>query len=139
MAERETIRGLAGPITRFPGGYFSASDALETAWGDLMNIIFTRISSRPMARGFGSGLHDILFEPDTENNEAAIEELIRGAVDTWLPSVNIVEIATFDGEEEGTIVIEIAFTLIQDQQSDTRAISISRDGTFRQVSTQALK
>ena len=137
---RQKIRGLAAPVTRFPNGFFSPKNALETAWGDLMILLFTRVGSRPMARDFGVGLQDILFEPeDQQDDESAIQTLIEEAVETWLPSVEIESIDLIDIDRPKVIGVKVGFTLVEDGQQTERLVRVGSDGTVRQINEQFLR
>ena len=125
----EPPRGLALPARRVPGGYFSAEDEFDTAWGDLLIALVTPLGGRPMARTFGSGLSLLLFEPNTELVPSEAEEVIREAAAAWTPHI-VIHGVRVESQQDGRLGILVAFGLTTRRESAERQITVRRDGGF---------
>lgn len=118
MANLQTItqlRGLALPAVKGAGGYFETKTALDVAWGDLMNAILIPRGSRLMRRGFGSTLREQLFEPNTEDQQALIDYVIREAAQEHCPHVQIREVSVFKSDSvSNRVLVRVTFALRTD-------------------------
>ena len=67
-------------------------DLLEAAKTNLRNLLLTRKGERIMQPDFGTGLHELLFEPMDGEFESEIQKVIIESVTYWLPYITIEEI-----------------------------------------------
>ena len=87
--------GLKMPTVKSPGieGYFASTtttiDAVKT---NIKNLLYTNVGERIMQPTFGTDLYKILFEPMTDMLTNDISDVIREAVNEWLPYVIMQEI-----------------------------------------------
>jgi phage baseplate assembly protein W len=132
--QARSLRGLALPALRQSGGYFASKNRYDVAWGDLMRVIFTPIGSMPMNRAFGSGLWDVLFELNIEENRAEVEFQIRDAARIWTPHVLIRRVDVLS-DERRNIQVKVTFGLREDQGVVERLILLPRDNIIRLVAT----
>jgi len=121
-------RGLGLPLRRIPGGYFRGKDPLETAWGDLMIALFSPIGSRPFQRGFGSGLRDLLFEPNTPQVSAEVSQVVMEAAARWTPHVRV-DFVNVQAEDDGVSVV-IGFGLASDASVGQRKVLVRANGPY---------
>ena len=113
--------GITLPIQRGSDGYFAQSfRTFDQVRSNLKNLLLTKKGERLLQPEFGSGLHDLLFNPLTDKFEEDLENTINDAVAKWLPYV-IVEDINID---------------ISKEQSDNNQAKVSLK--FRQEGDQTL-
>ena len=85
--------GITLPIQRGEDGYFRQSfKTFDQVRSNLKNLLLTKKGERIFQPDFGSGLHDLLFNPATEKFEEDLENTINDAVAKWLPYVIVEDI-----------------------------------------------
>tara|TARA_B100001939_G_scaffold77973_1_gene65915 strand:+ start:11827 stop:12258 length:432 start_codon:yes stop_codon:yes gene_type:complete len=115
--------GITLPIQKGDEGYFRQSfRTFDQVRSNLKNLLLTKRGERIFQPDFGSGLHDLLFNPATEKFEEDLENTINGAVAKWLPYV-IVEDINIDISKEMTdnnqAKVSLKFRQEGDQTLDT--------------------
>ena len=115
--------GITLPIQRGDDGYFRQSFKIfDQVRSNLKNLLLTKRGERILQPDFGSGLHDLLFNPTTEKFEEDLETTINDAVAKWLPYV-IVEDINIDISKEMTdnnqAKVSLKFRQEGDQTLDT--------------------
>ena len=115
--------GITLPIQRGEDGYFRQSfKTFDQVRSNLKNLLLTKRGERMLQPDFGSGLHDLLFNPATEKFEEDLETTINEAVAKWLPYV-IVEDINIDISKEMTdnnqAKVSLKFKQEGDQTLDT--------------------
>ena len=115
--------GITLPIQRGNEGYFRQSfRTFDQVRSNLKNLLLTKRGERILQPDFGSGLHDLLFNPATEKFEEDLETTINDAVAKWLPYV-IVEDINIDISKEMTdnnqAKVSLKFRQEGDQTLDT--------------------
>ena len=115
--------GITLPIQRGNEGYFRQSfRTFDQIRSNLKNLLLTKRGERIFQPDFGSGLHDLLFNPATEKFEEDLETTINDAVAKWLPYV-IVEDINIDISKEMTdnnqAKVSLKFRQEGDQTLDT--------------------
>ena len=115
--------GITLPIQRGEDGYFRQSfKTFDQVRSNLKNLLLTKKGERILQPDFGSGLHDLLFNPATEKFEEDLETTINDAVAKWLPYV-IVEDINIDISKEMTdnnqAKVSLKFRQEGDQTLDT--------------------
>ena len=94
--------GITLPIQRGKDGYFAQSfRTFDQVRSNLKNLLLTKKGERILQPEFGSGLHDLLFNPATEKFEEDLETTINESVAKWLPYI-IVEDINVDISKEQT-------------------------------------
>ena len=110
--------GITLPIQRGNEGYFRQSfRTFDQVRSNLKNLLLTKRGERILQPDFGSGLHDLLFNPATEKFEEDLETTINEAVAKWLPYV-IVEDINIDISKEMTDNNQAKVSLKFRQQGD---------------------
>lgn len=85
--------GITLPIQRGESGYFRQSfRTFDQIRSNLKNLLLTKKGERIFQPEFGSGLHDLLFNPATEKFEEDLENTINDAIAKWLPYVTVEDI-----------------------------------------------
>ena len=115
--------GITLPIQRGNDGYFAQSfRTFDQVRSNLKNLLLTKKGERILQPEFGSGLHDLLFNPATEKFEEDLETTINESVAKWLPYV-IVEDINIDISKEQTdnnqAKVSLKFKQEGDQTLDT--------------------
>ena len=115
--------GITLPIQRGDEGYFRQSfRTFDQVRSNLKNLLLTKRGERILQPDFGSGLHDLLFNPATEKFEEDLETTINDAVAKWLPYI-IVEDINIDISKEQTdnnqAEVSLKFRQEGDQTLDT--------------------
>ena len=115
--------GITLPIQRGDDGYFRQSfKTFDQVRSNLKNLLLTKRGERILQPDFGSGLHDLLFNPTTEKFEEDLENTINDAVAQWLPYI-IVEDINIDISKEMTdnnqAKVSLKFRQEGDQTLDT--------------------
>tara|TARA_B100000131_G_C17717252_1_gene451294 strand:- start:112 stop:543 length:432 start_codon:yes stop_codon:yes gene_type:complete len=115
--------GITLPIQRGDDGYFRQSfKTFDQVRSNLKNLLLTKRGERILQPDFGSGLHDLLFNPATEKFEEDLETTINDAVAKWLPYI-IVEDINIDISKEQTdnnqAKVSLKFRQEGDQTLDT--------------------
>lgn len=122
--------GITLPVQRGNTGYFNqAFSSFEQAKANLKNLLLTRKGERIMQPNFGTGLHELLFEPMTDEFETKLQETITKNVNYWLPYINIEEIdieMTDAMKDNHTANMTIQFTV--GNQIDTQQITFTIQG-----------
>ena len=115
--------GITLPILRREDGYFRQSfRTFDQIRSNLKNLLLTKKGERIFQPEFGSGLHDLLFNPATEKFEEDLENTINDAIAQWLPYI-VVEDINIDISKEQTdnnqAKVSLKFKQEGDQTLDT--------------------
>ena len=115
--------GITLPIQRGEDGYFRQSfRTFDQIRSNLKNLLLTKKGERIFQPEFGSGLHDLLFNPATEKFEEDLENTINDAIAQWLPYI-VVEYINIDISKEQTdnnqAKVSLKFKQEGDQTLDT--------------------
>ena len=88
----DTSIGLSFPLGFIGSRMFNRTKTIEEqAQHNLKSLLLTNIGERPHQPEFGSKLLSVVFE---FKDETLIEEVIKEAVDQWLPYITINEVIT---------------------------------------------
>ena len=78
-------------------------------------LLFTMPGERVMRPTFGSGLAQLVFEPNSAELATAIEFLVQGSLQQWLGNLIVVE-AVQVASAESTIEVRVQYMLRRTQQ-----------------------
>lgn len=81
-------------------------------------VLFTSPGERVNRPDFGSGLRQLVFQPNSSELATTLQFLVQGALKQWLGNlidVNQVEIAN----EDSKLQITIVYTILRTQQTQT--------------------
>jgi len=106
----------------------------EQAVSNLKNLLLTRKGERYNLPTFGSGLLNLIFEPNTDELIQAIQDTIKEAVSFWLPYIQITNIDVVTGQGNATLVHQVNVTvsfLVKPTGSElTIAVFANENGDF---------
>ncbi|PJF45065.1 MAG: baseplate protein [Phototrophicales bacterium] len=84
-------------------------------------ILNTAPGERIMRPDFGCRIHELVFEPNTEETHAKAARFVREALNMWEPRIDLQDVKVrADTENMGMIQIEITYTIKGDL--DPRAL-----------------
>ena len=105
--------GILLPINRGPTGYFSQGfDPLTQVKSNFVNLIKTRLGERLHQPEFGCGLHDILFEPLSDENIEFGKQSVLTAVQKFMPFLELTQISLVEPDtnrEVNTLQIYVRY------------------------------
>ena len=117
--------GVSLPLGLSDDGFFKKTrKTVDQVKSNIRNLLLTQKGERLGNPTFGSNLRRVLFEPNTEDIEPAVESAVREAIDEWLPFVSI---ASFNFERpinSNTIIMSITFNLDIDQTVATMDLDL---------------
>tara|TARA_R110002020_G_scaffold71722_2_gene185038 strand:- start:43 stop:471 length:429 start_codon:yes stop_codon:yes gene_type:complete len=107
-----TYVGLSFPLRADNNNNFALTrNSIQQATHNLRNLLLTHPGERVGNPEFGSRLRELCFEQRDDQLPERLEEEIIDAVQTWLPYINIVDIATLtDKSEPNNIFVKIKFS-----------------------------
>jgi phage baseplate assembly protein W len=107
----ESALGVNYPIQRSSDGYFDKTfTTIEHTKANLINVLSTKKGERIGRPEFGTNLETLLFEPLSEQLRDEIRQEIEGAVERFLPYVEIKNLNVQRNEDQRVALVEIDFT-----------------------------
>jgi len=95
-----TALGILLPIQRGNTGYFQQGfDALTQVKSNFVNLIKTRLGERVHQPEFGCRIHQILFEPLSDENIEFGKQSVIDAVQKFMPFLELTQISLVTPEE----------------------------------------
>ena len=84
--------GISLPIQITNTAFQQTFTTIEQVKSNIKNLLLTKRGERIMQPTFGSGLQEVLFEPNVNDFESKIEDTINESLEQWLPYVTAEEI-----------------------------------------------
>ena len=106
--------GIASPTKRGDVFFEQTFTSYDAAKSNLRNLLLTAKGERVMQPDFGTGLHELLFEPFDDEYESKLQETITNSVGFWLPYINIESIEVDMSDEmkdRHTAKMKVDFTV----------------------------
>ena len=106
--------GLALPLQIGNSAFRQTFTMMDQVGVNIQNLLLTTRGERIMQPEFGSYLGEILFEQETDNIAASIENAITSALAIWLPYVSIHEInidTSNQTKDKNTAGVALTFTV----------------------------
>ncbi|MEK7253533.1 MAG: GPW/gp25 family protein [Bacteroidota bacterium] len=104
-------------------GVTAAQESYEVHIRDLVEqVLFTAPGERVNRPDFGSGLLQLVFEPNSDELAATLQFLTQAALNQWLGDrieVNNVEVRNVDA----TLSIQVVYTVLKTRQVQTAQFS----------------
>ena len=101
---------------------YTTRDAIKS---NLLNFILTGKKERVFNPSFGSGVRELLFQPITEDIVDQIDNLIRGGVETYFPTVQINELSVDLEPESHTFIVYLNYSIINTNIEDELQINLN--------------
>lgn len=117
MAERSVIgKGFRFPLTadrrgpRLAGGPAKVEQSIRL-------ILLTAPGERVLRPGFGCGLQELLFRPNTVTIRSRLEDSVREALTRFEPRIDVIEVDAETSPNAPTLIdLRIAYRLRDDNQ-----------------------
>tara|TARA_B110000902_G_scaffold165560_1_gene189041 strand:- start:223 stop:651 length:429 start_codon:yes stop_codon:yes gene_type:complete len=84
--------GISLPIQITNTAFAQTFQTSEQVKSNIKNLLLTKKGERILQPEFGSGLQELLFEPNVTDFEGKIEDTINSSLEQWLPYVTVDEI-----------------------------------------------
>jgi phage baseplate assembly protein W len=101
---------------------YTTKDAIKS---NLLNFILTGKRERVFNPSFGSGVRELIFEPITEDIVDQIDNLIRGGVESYFPTVEIRELEVTLQPDSHTFNIYLNYSVINTNIEDELQINLN--------------
>ena len=101
---------------------YTTKDAIKS---NLLNFILTGKKERVFNPSFGSGVRELLFQPITEDIVDQIDNLIRGGVETYFPTVQINELSVSLEPKSHTFTVYLNYSIINTNIEDELQINLN--------------
>ncbi|MBT4207075.1 hypothetical protein HOE22_01885 [Candidatus Woesearchaeota archaeon] len=112
----DTFIGLAFPLGFANDGIFrKTKTTLEQAKHNLKNLLLTMKGERLAHPEFGCDIHTLIFENIGTDIPDRVEEMIKEAVDIWLPYISVNE--TVIEQIDNRLNVDVNFSLKNDLTS----------------------
>jgi phage baseplate assembly protein W len=84
--------GITLPLTFGANTFEQSFLTKDQVKSNIKNLLLTKRGERILQPEFGSGLQELLFEPNVDDLEGRIEDTINETLEQWLPYVTAEEI-----------------------------------------------
>lgn len=102
---------ISYPFTLDGYGKIKTTDIYSKIYLDrIFTLLSTPLKQRPMLQSYGSSTNTLLFESGNTLEES-VSEIVRSAINTWLPDVYIHQIKVGIPDENGIADIDISVRL----------------------------
>ncbi len=126
--EKDIAFGIDLPMGSFAGSQFQLNYAtIDQAVANAKNFLLTNHGERPMRPMWGCNLRNRLFENNTEEFVAQIEEDIREGFAVQLPYINIAELSVNRSQTNPNQVSIILSINLKGNEFDTRQVLVTVD------------
>jgi phage baseplate assembly protein W len=129
--------GVLLPLNNAKKGVFELSySTQEQAISNLKNLLLTSKGERRYLPNFGTGIMDLLFDPNTSEVGENLKDEISSAISFWMPyiiinSIDIQQKLESLGEEsEHGLLINLNFQVTNTGANQTIIIDINQAGTI---------
>ena len=106
--------GISLPLQFGNNTFNQTFQTSEQVKSNIKNLLLTKRGERILQPEFGSGLQELLFEPNTSDFETKIENTINESLEQWLPYVTVEQIdieATDELKDNNRINVSINFRI----------------------------
>jgi Bacteriophage baseplate protein W len=80
-------------------------------------ILFTSLGERVNRPNFGSGLNQIIFEPNSDILAISIDTLIQSSLNLWLDELIIVDSVNVE-KKDSTLEVTVKYTIRKNQRTN---------------------
>jgi len=95
-----------------PTGINTTFTTKDTIKSNLVNFILTGKRERVFNPSFGSGVRELLFQPITDDIIDQVDNLIRGGVENYFPTVDIQDLEVTLQPNSHSFNIYLSYTII---------------------------
>ena len=119
--------GITLPLTFGENTFEQSFLTKDQVKSNIKNLLLTKRGERILQPEFGSGLQELLFEPNVDDFEAKIEDTINESLQQWLPYVTAEEIdieSTDELRDYNRVNVSIKFRIGDDVNLETLTFTI---------------
>lgn len=109
--------GITLPLTFGENTFEQSFLTKDQVKSNIKNLLLTKRGERILQPEFGSGLQELLFEPNVDDFEGRIEDTINESLQQWLPYVTAEQIdieSTSELRDNNRINVSIKFRIGDD-------------------------
>jgi phage baseplate assembly protein W len=103
-------------------GRTAAADRVEHIRDLIEQVLFTEAGERVNRPTFGSGLMQMVFAPNSDEQATAIQFLVQGALQQWLGDLIEVEAVQVENHD-ASMIVKIQYVVRQDRQRQVAEFS----------------
>jgi uncharacterized protein len=104
-------RGWRFPIRTTSGGGIAMSEGEEKVRQSIEIILATSPGEFSMSPDFGCGVHDLVFEANTEALHGLATQRVRDALVRNEPRIDVLDVRARSGGDDSELVIEVDYRL----------------------------
>jgi phage baseplate assembly protein W len=105
-------RGWHFPVRLDPRGSLNLVGGEEKIRQSIQIILGTAPGERQMRPGFGCGVHDLVFQPNTSALRALVVDKVRTALTMWEPRIDVVNVSAETSlEGRNYLVVRIGYRI----------------------------
>jgi len=108
-----------------PTGINTTFTTKDTIKSNLINFILTGKRERVFNPSFGSGVRELLFQPITDDIIDQVDNLIRGGVESYFPTVDIQDLEVTLQPNSHSFNIYLSYTIINTNIEDEVQITFN--------------
>jgi phage baseplate assembly protein W len=101
-------RGLRFPLQIDPGGRLARSSDEQKIEESIWLILSTARGERVMVPGFGCGIHELVFEPNSPLTETAVAIEVQQALVRLEPRIDVIDVQV-DAPEPNLMLIRVHY------------------------------
>jgi uncharacterized protein len=114
------VTALDFPYRIEPGGRTATAEGADHIRDLVEQLLFTMPGERVMRPDFGSGLMQLVFQPNSDELATAVQLLVQGSLQQWLGELITVEAVEVTADESTIeVVIRYVIRLTQERRTDT--------------------
>ena len=121
--------GISLPIQITNTAFSQTFQTSEQVKSNIKNLLLTKKGERILQPEFGSGLQELLFEPNVDDFEGRIEDTINESLEQWLPYVTAEEILVDSSDtlrDNNRINVSVKFRI--GQNTDLNEVTFTAQG-----------
>jgi hypothetical protein len=119
--------GITLPLIFGENTFVQSFQTKDQVKSNIKNLLLTKKGERIIQPQFGSGLQSLLFEPNVDDLEGRIEDIINESLEQWLPYVTAEEIdieSTDELRDNNKINVSIKFRIGDDINLETLTFTV---------------
>ncbi|QUQ65634.1 GPW/gp25 family protein [Kutzneria sp. CA-103260] len=111
--------GLAFPVRPDPTRALPTASGAEKVRQSIWLILATAPGERRMRPDFGCGIHDLVFQANTQALHTTVTERVRTALLTWEPRIDVLDV-TVEAPADATnfLLIRISYRIRANNTAD---------------------
>jgi Bacteriophage baseplate protein W len=111
--------GLAFPVRPDPTRALPTASGAEKVRQSIWLILATAPGERRMRPDFGCGIHDLVFQANTQALHTTVTERVRTALLTWEPRIDVLDV-TVEAPSDATnfLLIRISYRIRANNTAD---------------------